>query len=589
MTKQEKTALIASGVNLTLTIVKFFLAFLTGSVALLAEAYHSFGDILTSLSVFFALRLDKKGRKALEDLSKKSESPPTSVKKIRVFRLMGWDSKAAAGIGIMLVFVAIGIFLRVMFFEPVSLNYPLFATIVLIISSLLSYIVYRIEISVGNETGSQALVADGQHARSDFFVTILVVATLLGDRAGFRFDRSAALVIALFIAINGISIVKKALNCYFALVRGESVGEEVVLEDNLVIFVGKLFSIVKKFGEKTVCFVPGLGGSIEKAGKRVFVTAIILSIFSYLLSGVFTVSVSEQAIIERFGKPVSNGRIFQPGIHFSFPWPVDKVKKLDTETIRRMALGYTGVRQDEDFILWTNVHYIEEHPFLTGENSFLDSAVNIHYRISNMFDFVYQTAEPVKMLEKLSYNRLQELFGQRDFFTTVTTHRDELEQTLQKGLQAIIDKHKLGIEIVNVCFRDLHPPAKIASVYEDVVSAQEDYETSIENARGYSLDLLPRARAEAQSLVMNGEAYKEKMVLESEGKAFAFDEQRKVYEKYPIITEKRMLLQALEKSLPPVDKFIVNKKRGRSSSLWFSLSPEKSFLNNWSFPPGENK
>ncbi len=45
MTKQEKAALVSVATNSVLTLVKFILASVTASVALLAEAYHSLADI----------------------------------------------------------------------------------------------------------------------------------------------------------------------------------------------------------------------------------------------------------------------------------------------------------------------------------------------------------------------------------------------------------------------------------------------------------------------------------------------------------------------------------------------------------------
>ena len=53
---KEKTAFISTGLNLILTILKFTLYFFTGSMAILAEAWHSFSDIATSLMVYFAVR-----------------------------------------------------------------------------------------------------------------------------------------------------------------------------------------------------------------------------------------------------------------------------------------------------------------------------------------------------------------------------------------------------------------------------------------------------------------------------------------------------------------------------------------------------
>ncbi len=589
MTKQEKTALIATLANFFLTAVKFFLAFLTGSVALLAEAYHSFVDIVTSLSVFFALHLDASDKRRVEEYDKNEQTRFAEGAKLRIFRRMGWDGKAAIGIGMLLIVIAIGIFLKILVFNSVSLKYPIISTVVLACLAVFSYLVFRFETHVGSETGSQALLADGQHAKSDMLVTLLVIATLLGDWVGIRFDRAAAFFIAIYIFTNGITVMTKSVRAYFLTRKGEYDDKTIVLEDSLVIFLTNLTGHLKRLTARLICLVPGLGGEIKKAVFRLSVAMTVVLLAVYLFSGTYIVSVSEQAVVERFGRPLNNAESIGPGIHFCLPWPVDKVRKVDTLSIKRVSAGYTGVRQDAEFILWTNIHYIEEHSFLTGDNSFLDSAVNIHYRINRLQDFLYCNSEPSILFIQITYNKLLEIFSNRGFFETVTSDRDELEMALQKDIQGSADMHKLGIEIVSVCFRDLHPPAEIAPIYEDVVSAQEDYETSIENAKGYSMDLIPRARSEAKQTVLKGEAYKEKTEVESRSKAEAFNLQRKVYEKYPSITESRMVLQTLEESLGNVEKYIVYPGDEEKASLWFSLQPDKSFINNWTFQSGGNK
>ena len=51
-----KTAAAATAMNTILTAIKFLLYLFSGSMAILAEAWHSFSDIATSLLVFIAIR-----------------------------------------------------------------------------------------------------------------------------------------------------------------------------------------------------------------------------------------------------------------------------------------------------------------------------------------------------------------------------------------------------------------------------------------------------------------------------------------------------------------------------------------------------
>lgn len=79
---REKTAALATALNVFLTAVKFALYSLTGSLAILAEAWHSFSDIATSALTFVAVRRtvagEPKGQPSSEDGSGAASEPPSA-------------------------------------------------------------------------------------------------------------------------------------------------------------------------------------------------------------------------------------------------------------------------------------------------------------------------------------------------------------------------------------------------------------------------------------------------------------------------------------------------------------------------------
>lgn len=55
MERDQKVALLAIGVNLGLFGMKYLFAWLSGSMALKAEAFHSLSDVISSSTVFTGL------------------------------------------------------------------------------------------------------------------------------------------------------------------------------------------------------------------------------------------------------------------------------------------------------------------------------------------------------------------------------------------------------------------------------------------------------------------------------------------------------------------------------------------------------
>ncbi|MGB4659336.1 MAG: cation transporter, partial [Mobilitalea sp.] len=63
MEKSEKTAFVAIVINCFLFGIKAVAAFTTGSIAIKAEAFHTFSDFIASLTVLVGLKIAKRKTK----------------------------------------------------------------------------------------------------------------------------------------------------------------------------------------------------------------------------------------------------------------------------------------------------------------------------------------------------------------------------------------------------------------------------------------------------------------------------------------------------------------------------------------------
>src|SRR5262249_15806903 len=62
----------------------------------------------------------------------------------------------------------------------------------------------------------------------------------------------------------------------------------------------------------------------------------VLLVIVFFASGVFTVPSQEKAIVLRFGRPVGVGedQLLGPGLHWSFPYPVDEVVRIPISQVQ---------------------------------------------------------------------------------------------------------------------------------------------------------------------------------------------------------------------------------------------------------------
>lgn len=181
--------------NLMTMLGKGFLAYLTGSTALIAETIHSASDLVGSFATFVGIRISHL----------KGSAFPYGLYKVENF-----VSLISAG----LIFFAGYEIARESFLgnHPVYLkNLPLaFAGLSLIAVTV--YLFSNYESKKGEELNSPALKADSRHLFADIASTVIVLLGLLGAWLGYNhFDRIAAGIVVVFIVRAGWRILVDAM------------------------------------------------------------------------------------------------------------------------------------------------------------------------------------------------------------------------------------------------------------------------------------------------------------------------------------------------------------------------------------------
>ena len=133
--------------------------------------------------------------------------------------------------------------------------------------------------------------------------------------------------------------------------------------------------------------------------------------------------------------------------------------------------------------------------------------------------------------------------------------------------QEALDRYDAGIQITAFNIQEIVPPGAVSSAFLDVTTAKEDKETAINEANGYYNSLIPQARANANKMISDAEAYKAEQISRATGDTEKFLSMLAEYQKNTSIytedtTKYRLLLETLEKILPTVKMYIVDSSDG---------------------------
>ena len=240
------------------------------------------------------------------------------------------------------------------------------------------------------------------------------------------------------------------------------------------------------FEEKIPHYSPN--GFGEKFKKVLIAFVVIITAGIVGLGSTYQIREQEQAVLTTLGKAQA---VTQPGLHFKIPL-IQQVQKVNT-TIQGFAIGY-----DEQ----TNETIPSEAVMITSDYNFIDVDFFIEYKVSDPVKAVYASSDPVKILKNLAQSSIRNVIGSYDVDSVLTTGKNEIQSSIREVLTKQLEKHDIGLTLVNVTIQDSEPPTvEIMEAFKNVETAKQGKETAINNANKYKNEKLPTAEAEADKII----------------------------------------------------------------------------------------
>jgi len=284
--------------------------------------------------------------------------------------------------------------------------------------------------------------------------------------------------------------------------------------------------------------------------------AIVVIVVIYLLSGIYTVGPSEVGLVKQFGRYVSTAG---PGMHYHLPSPIQSVVIVNMLGVRKEEIGFRTVSPAPN----PRYQTVEiEALMLTGDGNIAHVEMIVQYRVKDAQKFAFNLIDSRAIVKQGAEAVLREQVATKTLDETLTKERDVIATDTMTSLQNLLDTYGAGIVVSNVQLQDVKPPAEVVSAFDDVNSARQDKDKLINEADKYSLDILPRARGQAQEIGNQAEAYKQERIKRAEGDTSRFLEVLKKYELGPDVTRTRMYIETMEAILPGMDKIILPQDEG---------------------------
>lgn len=286
-----------------------------------------------------------------------------------------------------------------------------------------------------------------------------------------------------------------------------------------------------------------------------FNSKVIGFIFTFLLlawlcTGFFTVDPSEQAVVTRFGHYIAT---LSPGHHWI-------LKPIESRYVIHPK---------------NNSSFYYQTTLLTRDGNKVSVVATLHYSIANARQFLFSNAQPLQSLQELTANAVQQTLGQLSLEQLLIANLSSLQQTLQTKIDQSLAKYRTGLVLNTIKLQPIQVPEELKASFNDVASAQTDKEQLENQAKAYAIQIEPASNDQSERLIADAKAYQQEVILKAKAETTRFLALLPAYEASPVLTRKRLYLEAMQAMMIHSNKMLID----NSANTSFYLS-----LNNSALP-----
>lgn len=314
-----------------------------------------------------------------------------------------------------------------------------------------------------------------------------------------------------------------------------------------------------------------IAGRFLKTHQKNLTTA-LAAIFIIALYPFYTLQVppGSQGMIMRFGEVVDKD--LSAGLYFRLPSPITETVVVESSTVRQISIDeslgnftVSGQRVNS---------YENSNTYLTADENVLLIKSVITYEIDDIYNYHFYSEKNDNLLMDLARQVLVSESIQLPIDQVFTTERGSLESRFREALKLKVKSLGQGFNVLDARLVYVHAPNRVHDAFRDVASALEDLQRELFLADGDAISMLNEAKGNSETIKANARISAVNNVASAKGEAAGFKPLSDVHQEYPYLTEKRLQLEAQEKSLILPTLYLNGLKNSQGLDLWLDPNAE---------------
>jgi len=290
---------------------------------------------------------------------------------------------------------------------------------------------------------------------------------------------------------------------------------------------------------------PGGGAGGPGFGRGTFILGGLIAVAVWLAASLYTVKPEEQSVELLLGEYSSTGN---PGLNFA-PWPVMTYDVVNVTSERTEDIG-VGRGGDNDGLM------------LTTDANIVDIDFQVVWNINDPAKLLFNIRDPQLTVRAVSESAMREIIAASNLAPILNRDRGIIADTARENIQETLDDYESGINIVRVNLDTADPPRDVIDAFREVQAAEQERDRLQRQADAYANRVLAEARGEAAQIVQESEGYRARVVNEAIGEASRFIAVAQEFNRAPEVTQRRLYLETIERTLGQLDKVLIDETSG---------------------------
>ncbi len=294
--------------------------------------------------------------------------------------------------------------------------------------------------------------------------------------------------------------------------------------------------------------LPKINPGLIKLG----IAGVILLIL--LASSFYQIGPQETGVILRFGKFV---RTTDPGLHLKLPLGVESLIKVPVQRQLKMEFGFRttepGIRTEYQVTPDSK----REARMLTGDLNIVEVEWIVQYKIQDPYKYLFKMRDVSSTFRYMNEAVVRKIVGDNSVDEVITVGRARIALEAKEELQKLCDLYEIGIEVNQLLLQNVDPPAPVQPSFNEVNQSQQEKERKINEAWSDYNQVIPKAEGEAAETIQEAEGYATERINNAEGDANRFRAIYREYARAPLVTRKRLYLEAITEILPKIERKVI--------------------------------